>query len=114
VKTNSKIDLIYKAVCAGGKRMGFDIFLDSLVKVAELLFHEVVDDSGAALRAFLDHHLLPLFLKLQSQQESVSQMAFDSLIEMHLREVSSTLLLIYQVYFKGSELISNSEASVSG
>ena len=46
--------------------MDFQAFLNAIVKVAELLFHEVVDDSGAALRAFLDHHLFPIYSKIKN------------------------------------------------
>lgn len=44
--------------------MDFTAFLNAIVKVAELLFFEVVDDSGSALVALLEHHIIPLFNKL--------------------------------------------------
>lgn len=101
VKQNSKIDLIYKAVVGGNKKMTFEQFLDSLVKVAEFMFHEVVDDSSAALKGFLDHHLLPLYQKLAPPRPPLSK---DKLTEQLVREVCPTLLLIYQVYYRSTEL----------
>jgi hypothetical protein len=44
--------------------MEFTAFLNAIVKVAELLFYEVVDDPGSALIALFDHHIIPLFNKL--------------------------------------------------
>ena len=49
--------------------MDFETFLNALVKVAELLFHEVVDDSGAALKALLEHHLMGLYHKIASTNQ---------------------------------------------
>ena len=39
VKDTSKLDLIYKAVAGGNNKLSFEQFLDSLVKVAEYMFH---------------------------------------------------------------------------
>ncbi len=58
VKASHKLDLIYKSISKN--KMNFTDFLNSLVKVAEFYFFDVVDDSTSALTAFLDHHLLPL------------------------------------------------------
>lgn len=64
VKDTSKLDLIYKAVAGGNNKLSFEQFLDSLVKVAEYMFHSVVDFASDALKGFLEHHLLPLYDKL--------------------------------------------------
>jgi hypothetical protein len=50
--------------------MDFQDFLNALVKVAELLFHKVVDDSSIALKALLEHHLMSLYLKLAVVKEA--------------------------------------------
>jgi hypothetical protein len=50
--------------------MDFQAFLNALVKVAELLFHKVVDDSSVALKALLEHHLMGLYLKLAIKNEA--------------------------------------------
>ena len=51
--------------------MEFKDFLDAIVKVAELLFHKVVDDSSIALKALLEHHLMGLYLKLAVRTETI-------------------------------------------
>jgi len=52
--------------------MHFEAFLNALVKVAELLFHQVVDDSSIALKALLEHHLLGLYSRLAvKNQEAI-------------------------------------------
>jgi len=95
---SSKCDLIYKAVCQDKKKMNFEAFLNALVKVAELLFHEVVDDSGIALKALLEHHLMSLYSKLAVKKEAAiesTQLQFDELVNSILRDVSPAMLHIY-------------------
>ena len=94
----SKCDLIYRAVCQDKKKMVFEDFLNALVKVAELLFHKVVDDSGIALKALLEHHLMSLYLKLAVDKEAAvesTQLQFNELVNIILKDVSPTLLYIY-------------------
>ena len=94
----SKCDLIYRTVCRGNKKMEFKDFLDALVKVAELLFHKVVDDSSIALKALLEHHLMGLYLKLAVKTETIvesMQLEFNELVHVILKDVSPTLLYIY-------------------
>jgi hypothetical protein len=78
--------------------MDFEAFLNALVKVAELLFHEVVDDSSIALKALLEHHLLSLYSKLAVKQEAAIEstlLQFDDLVNIILKDISPTLLYIY-------------------
>ena len=100
LKNDTKLDLIYKAVCSS-KKMELDSFLQSMVKVAELRFHETVDDSHTALRALLDHHLLPLYARLKPTSQTT--VIHDPLSERVLKEVSQSLLQVFRVYFLQSQ-----------
>ena len=97
LKHDTKLDLIYKAICSS-KKMELDTFLQSLVKVAELSFHDVVDDSHTALRALLDHHMLPLYTKLVKREMGDSELIYDELTERALKDVATTLFLVFRVY----------------
>ena len=78
--------------------MDFEDFLNALVKVAELLFHKVVDDSSIALKALVEHHLTSLYLKLAVEKEASvesTQLEFNELVNIILNDVSPSLLHIY-------------------
>ena len=53
--------------------MDFDAFLNALVKVAEFMFHQVVDDPSTALKALLEHHVMTLYHKLATKSEIESE-----------------------------------------
>lgn len=56
-------------MCKDNKKMDFDAFLNALVKVAEFMFHQVVDDPSTALKALLEHHVMTLYHKLATKSE---------------------------------------------
>ena len=57
-----------------------------------------MDDSGIALKALLEHHLMSLYLKLAVDKEAAvesMQLQFYELVDIILKDVSPTLLYIY-------------------
>lgn len=55
VKQKSQVDLIYRVQTGKSVKMDFQMFLDALVKVAEMVYHPV--DPAVALGRFLEERI---------------------------------------------------------
>lgn len=78
--------------------MNFDMFLKSLVKVAEIKHPR--EPAHAAFKLLLETHLLPFTHSLASPNaEAAPLLLFDELVHILLRDTGKSLLEVYQRYF---------------